>query len=289
MYRQRQKARLVQAHSTASAATHPSNMVRTFSSLLCTLTRTANATVSTALTHRYVLRAYRPSFIPKRHALSSTSSSLQKQPKRHQILVVGAGRMGHIRAAAFYGSRSSLLAGIVDSDPVKAQELAHIYHTPFFSDVTSALRALPELSGVWICTPTPCHRESLKEVIGAGLAVGIEKPVGTSQKEIHECYDWAAAAEQRRGGKTGRNVPLYCSFQRRIDPSYVNLLKRVRDGEIGEVRSVHAVFRDHPVPSLEFLKLGGDIFHDLVVRRQGGSKGNREGEWYEENMTERMK
>jgi len=197
--------------------------------------------------------------------------------------------MGHIRAAAFYGSRSSLLAGIVDSDPVKAQELAHIYHTPFFSDVTSALRALPELSGVWICTPTPCHRESLKEVIGAGLAVGIEKPVGTSQKEIHECYDWAAAAEQRRGGKTGRNVPLYCSFQRRIDPSYVNLLKRVRDGEIGEVRSVHAVFRDHPVPSLEFLKLGGDIFHDLVVRRQGGSKGDREGEWYEENMTERMK
>ncbi len=197
--------------------------------------------------------------------------------------------MGHIRASAFYGSRSSFLAGIVDSDPVKAQELAHLYHTPHFSDLPSALQDLPELRGVWICTPTPSHRQSLKEVIGAGLAVGIEKPVGTSQKEINECYDWAAAAEQKGGGKAGRKVPLYCSFQRRIDPSYVNLLKRVRDGEIGEVRSVHAVFRDHPVPSLEFLKLGGDIFHDLVVRRQGGKKGSRGDGWFEENRRGRIK
>jgi len=113
-------------------------------------------------------------------------------------------------------------------------------------------------------------------VIEAGLPVGIEKPVGTNQKEIQECYDWAAAAEQK-GGK-GNEVPLYCSYQRRIDPSYVNLLKRVREGEIGEVRSIHAVFRDHPVPSLEFLKLGGDIFHDLVVREGGGTEGRREGE-----------
>lgn len=180
--------------------------------------------------------------------------------------------MGHIRAAAFFGSRSSLLAGIVDSDPIKGKELAQMYHAPSFHDLPSALQALPELSGVWICTPTPSHRESLKEVINAGLAVGIEKPVGTTQKEIQECYDWAAAAEQKRGGG---KVPLYCSFQRRIDPSYVNLLRRVREGEIGEVRSVHAVFRDHPVPSLEFLKLGGDIFHDLVVRKEGGRERGR--------------
>lgn len=32
-----------------------------------------------------------------------------------------------------------------------------------------------------------------------------------------------------------------------------------------QIRSIHAVFRDHPVPPIEFLRLGGDIFHDLVV------------------------
>lgn len=45
----------------------------------------------------------------------------------------------------------------------------------------------------------------------------------------------------------------------------MRLLQAVRAGEIGEPRGIHAVFRDHPLPTLEFLKLGGCIFHDLVV------------------------
>ncbi|TFJ80483.1 hypothetical protein NSK_008224 [Nannochloropsis salina CCMP1776] len=163
--------------------------------------------------------------------------------------------MGTIRAAAFYGSRTSMLAGIVDADEAKAAELGRQYHAPAFSNLSTALRALPNVRAVWICTPTPLHTESIKEAMEAGLAVGIEKPVAIQTDDIRLCYQWAAE----------KNVPLYCSFQRRIDPSYVQLLQTVKEGKIGDIRSVRAVFRDHPVPSLEFLRLGGDIFHDLVV------------------------
>lgn len=41
---------------------------------------------------------------------------------------------------------------------------------------------------------------------------------------------------------------------RRVDRSYMELAAAVRGGAIGAVRSVHAVFRDHPVPPIEFLK-----------------------------------
>ena len=196
---------------------------------------------------------------------SSSTSSMPSSHPRHQILVIGAGRMGTIRAAAFYGSRTSTLAGIVDADEAKAAELGRQYHAPAFSNLSTALRALPDVRAVWICTPTPLHTESIKEAMEAGLAVGIEKPVAIQTDDIRLCYQWAAE----------KNVPLYCSFQRRIDPSYVQLLQTVKEGKIADIRSVRAVFRDHPVPSLEFLRLGGDIFHDLVV---GAPRGGENGE-----------
>ncbi len=171
--------------------------------------------------------------------------------------MVGGGRMGQIRMAAFFGSRHALLAGIVESDASKARELGATYHTPVFADLQSAIQATPGLQGVWVCTPTPSHPEAVQQAVAAGLAVGIEKPVADNVQDIVRCYQWAK----------DQGVPLYCSFQRRIDPSYQRLLRAVQGGEIGEVRSIHAIFRDHPVPPVEFLKLGGDIFHDLVVRK----------------------
>lgn len=172
------------------------------------------------------------------------------------MLVVGGGRMGQIRAAAFFGSRTSCLAGIVEESPERARELASLYPTPIFPNLDAALRTVPGLKGVWLSTPTPSHVVAIETVVGAGgLAVGIEKPVADNMQDIEKCYALAH----------GAGVPLYCSFQRRVDPSYQRLLAAVRAGEIGEVRSIHAVFRDHPVPAIEFLNGGGDIFHDLVV------------------------
>lgn len=60
------------------------------------------------------------------------------------------------------------------------------------------------------------------------------------------------------------NLFLASHPRRRIDRTYEELAAAVRNGAVGAVRSVHAVFRDHPVPSIEFLKQGGDIFHDLA-------------------------
>lgn len=143
----------------------------------------------------------------------------------------------------------------MEADPIKAKELGSLYYTPIFPDITTALQRVPGLQGVWIATPTPSHVDTIEEALAAGLGVGVEKPVADNVGDIQRCYRRAQAL----------HLPLYCSFQRRIDPSYQRLLAAVQEGQIGEVRSIHAVFRDHPVPSLEFLKLGGDIFHDLVV------------------------
>lgn len=89
-------------------------------------------------------------------ATVSTTSSLQNDgQKSHRVLVVGGGRMGQIRAAAIFGCHKTILAGLVESDLRKGNELSNTYHTPVYPDLATALSHIPDLDGVWISTPTP--------------------------------------------------------------------------------------------------------------------------------------
>ncbi|KMQ88297.1 putative oxidoreductase yrbe-like protein [Lasius niger] len=59
--------------------------------------------------------------------------------------------------------------------------------------------------------------------------------------------------------------PLFCAFNRRFDPSYSEVRDRVRRGEVGHVHTIKTVSRDCPLPTIEYLKLSGGIFHDCLV------------------------
>lgn len=114
----------------------------------------------------------------KRH---NTRALLSSQPQlepamadqsnvRTPVLVVGGGRMGHIRAAAFMGSRRATLAGIVESDPRRALEMGETYHCPVYSSLDKALAECPRIGGVWVATPTPTHKETVS------LAIRVSTP-----------------------------------------------------------------------------------------------------------------
>ncbi|RLN49331.1 hypothetical protein BBJ29_005255 [Phytophthora kernoviae] len=117
------------------------------------------------------------------------------------------------------------------------------------------------VNGVWVATPTPTHLKLVNDcasgVLGQDVkAIGIEKPVAASVEDIDTAYQVC----QKNG------VKLVCSFQRRFDPSYEALRAQCVDNQsIGKLQSIHTVFRDHPCPPVEFLKTGGDPFHDLAV------------------------
>ena len=59
--------------------------------------------------------------------------------------------------------------------------------------------------------------------------------------------------------------PLFCAFNRRFDPSYASIRKKVQEGELGHIQVIKTTSRDSPLPSLEYLKISGGIFHDCAV------------------------
>lgn len=90
-------------------------------------------------------------------------------------------------------------------------------------------------------------------------------------------------------------VHLTCAFQRRSDAAYGAVSDAVARGEVGDPRSIRAVFRDHPGPPAAFLaNAGGDPFHDLathdidfildLVKRRVATAGagldTRDSDWF---------
>ena len=76
------------------------------------------------------------------------------------------------------------------------------------------------VDGVIIATPTYTHTELIKSALKAGKAVFSEKPIAENVEDTIECYDVAEKVEQ----------PLLCAFNRRFDPTFSNVYRRVREG-----------------------------------------------------------
>jgi len=108
--------------------------------------------------------------------------------------------------------------------------------------------------GVLVCTPTGTHYEVVKTSLIAGKHVFCEKPISLNIQESDECYNLA---------KT-KKLHLLCAFQRRYDPSFVRLKEIVTNGGVGTLQKVRTVSRDNPVPSLDYLRTSGGIYHDCL-------------------------
>lgn len=105
----------------------------------------------------------------------------------------------------------------------------------------------------------------------AGKAVFSEKPIAEAPSGTARCY-----AKAEEVGK-----PLFCAFNRsqlqlslnkcslmnirRFDPSFKSVKAKVRAGELGHVHMIKTTSRDSPLPSINYLKISGGIFHDCAV------------------------
>jgi len=178
---------------------------------------------------------------------------------RFGVAVFGLGRAGMIHVSNILGNCRCRLLYLVDLDESKMQQVIENYN---LDDVTSATPDQadkvfndPKVDAVVVSAPTFEHEKIVKGALRRGKAVFCEKPISESEAGTVECYDEAEKARR----------PLICSFNRRFDPSIRQLRNRVKAGEIGGVYSVHSVARDHPFPSIDYLRISGGIFHDCVV------------------------
>jgi len=165
----------------------------------------------------------------------------------------GAGRIGEIHAANIAASRRASLRYVVDVHAAAADRLAK-EHGGAAADVGAAL-ADPEVDAVLIASSTDTHADLMERAAEAGKAIFCEKPIDLDMARVNACLDVV--------GEKG--VPLMLGFNRRFDPSFLALKSAVRAGRVGSVEMVQIVSRDPGPPPIEYVKVSGGLFRDMMI------------------------
>lgn len=173
-----------------------------------------------------------------------------------KIGLIGAGRIGQVHAehltTRIPAARVMLVA---DAFEQAAKACANRYGIPAFAQDYHAVLERRDIQAVVICSPTDTHARIIEEAAQAGKHIFCEKPIALHLAAI----DRALAAVERAG------VKLQIGFNRRFDANYRRVRTAVVQGEIGRPQLLQIISRDPAPPPLEYLRVSGGIFLDMMI------------------------
>lgn len=171
----------------------------------------------------------------------------------HDIALIGAGRIGKIHAANLAANPRLRLARVVDPFPDAASAVAAQYDARV-STIDEAL-ADPAIAGVVVASSTDTHLPYSLAAAEAGKAVFCEKPLDQDLGRARESAARFAALDAR----------LFLAFNRRFDPNFVALQARLAGGAVGNLETLHIISHDPAPPPVDYVKVSGGIFKDMVI------------------------
>lgn len=171
-----------------------------------------------------------------------------------EVALFGAGRIGRIHAANIARQPGARLRYVVDVFPASAAELAAEHGATPLTDPDAAL-ADPAVGAVVIASSTDTHADLIQRAAAAGKAIFCEKPVDLDLDRARRCAEAVAAA----------GVTCMVGFQRRFDPTFAALKRRLDAGEVGEPEMLILTSRDPGPPPVSYLKVSGGIFKDMLI------------------------
>jgi myo-inositol 2-dehydrogenase / D-chiro-inositol 1-dehydrogenase len=167
--------------------------------------------------------------------------------------LLGAGRIGRIHGSNAASHPRAKLAAVADANTAAAAALAA--ETGAAAASVDEILADDAIGAVLICTPTDSHAELIERAARAGKAVFCEKPVSLDLARTEACIK---AVEDTDGR-------LMVGFNRRFDPSFGDLRRRIGEGEVGEVELVTILSRDPAPPSMAYIRSSGGLFRDMMI------------------------
>lgn len=170
-----------------------------------------------------------------------------------RIGLLGAGRIGRIHGLNVTARADARLVALADASAEAAASLAGA--TGAKVATADAILADRQIDAVLICTPTDTHADLIEKAVLAGKAVFCEKPVDLDAARIRRCLDVVAKA-----GK-----PLMIGFNRRFDPNFAALRRRLHAGEVGAIEIVSVISRDPSPPPAEYVSRSGGLFRDMMI------------------------
>ncbi len=185
--------------------------------------------------------------------LSSCVEQDETQEKKRDsrvanIALIGVGSRGQYHIHNLLKLRNAKIIALCDTySPNLEAAHALVPSAKTYADYGKMLEELPGIDGVVISTPLGSHARITLDCMDAGKHVFCEKSMALTFEECKKVYD----------AYRGNDRVLFYCMQRMFDQKYIEAVKLIRDGLIGDVVGMRCHwFRNadwrRPVPSPEF-------------------------------------
>lgn len=164
---------------------------------------------------------------------------LPRMSNDKRFLVVGGGTMGGGYAKMLAAGRvlGATLAGVIDIDGARSLELGSATGAPAFGDIQTAI-AETKPDAAYVATPDAFHRGPVEALAKAGVAILVEKPLATTNEDGQAMVEAIKSA----------GVYAEVNYSNRWNPPFVEAMRTVDSGELGELRSFN-VRLNNPISS----------------------------------------
>jgi myo-inositol 2-dehydrogenase / D-chiro-inositol 1-dehydrogenase len=170
-----------------------------------------------------------------------------------RIGLLGAGRIGKVHAGAVASTAGAELVAVADALPAAAKAVAD----PAGARVSTIddIIAADDIDAVLITTPTDMHSDLIERAAKAGKKIFCEKPIDLDVARVRKCLKVVERT----------NALLMVGFNRRFDPHFGELKRRIDAGAVGSVEMVQIVSRDPGPPPADYIKRSGGLFRDMTI------------------------
>ena len=172
-----------------------------------------------------------------------------------KIGLIGTGRIGQVHAASIAALPETTLRWVCDPFVESAEAMAQKYEG---AQVTTDPREVLEsgdVDAIIVASPTPTHVDLISAAIDAGVPVLCEKPIDLDIARVDALREKARSA----------TVPVVLGFNRRFDPHFAELHRRVARGDIGPLEQLTITSRDPAPAPAAYIRDSGGIFRDMTI------------------------
>lgn len=171
-----------------------------------------------------------------------------------RFAIIGAGRIGVVHAGAIAAHPQAELVLVADPAEGSAARLAAEHGAAATTEVADVF-AEDRVDAVVIGSPTRFHVDQILAAIETDKAVLVEKPVDLDLARVDACLTAVGDRAHR----------VMVGFNRRFDPTFAEIKRRVDAGEIGALEQLTIISRDPAAAPAQYLVGSGGIFRDMTI------------------------
>ncbi len=173
-----------------------------------------------------------------------------------RVGVIGAGRIGRLHAQNIV-RRIPEAEVVAVSDVVKkaAEDCAATLAIPHAYEDPRRILEDRSIDAVLICSSTDTHSTLIEQAAEAGKHIFCEKPIDFDLTRIDRALSKVEKA----------HVKLQIGFNRRFDHNFKRVRQAVEEGKLGKLYSIRITSRDPAPPPIEYVKVSGGLFLDMMI------------------------